>query len=131
MQGTIYLWRLHRSGMREFWKLFRICGFYHCLRIDLLLIFADEWSHKIEFLVEVINVWPPISSCITWLNWYSFWQILHLTKSIWALRIGRSTFCMLIIQSILTFQLIRRIPSAERIRGVSRYFWILKLFSKS
>ena len=63
-----------------------------------------------------------ISSCITGLNWFSFWQILHLAKSVSTLRIGRSTFCMLMIQSILKLLPIRRIRSAERIHGVSRNF---------
>ena len=63
-----------------------------------------------------------ISSCINWLNWFSFWQILHITKSVSTLRIGKSAFCMLIIRSILKFLPIRRIHSAERIRGVSRSF---------
>ena len=87
---------------------------------------SQNWS----FFVDVINVWPQcnkvkavfISSCITWLNWFIFWQILHLTKSVLTLRIGKSTFCLLMIQSILKFLPLQRIRSAERIRGISRNF---------
>ena len=120
---------------------FEIC---HMFLDSIFFVLADEvggrgprnWS----FFMDFINVDPQcnksdvicINSCITWLmllsfkykklKGFNFSLILQITKLALTLRIGKSTFNMLIIWSSLILLPMWQICRAERIRGVSRNF---------
>ena len=83
----------------EVHKIIIFCGRCKCMTPN-----ATRIRQSLSVLVS-LDICCYLSS--KKLNWYSFWLISQITKSI------KSAFCPLIIQSFLTFPPIRRIRGAN------------------